>query len=150
MSETPRIVPQEFPDFSVALLDLIDSWFLGAGAELHSEAALVTGSSLNAPTPGDDIVLPAAQAYVVGGDGDELQSDFTADVAFFDKDYNVASLFARRFHARFVGYSHRVSSNGRSVLFDRVSVVTLPAEVPWLEDDSVRRFMATYSFSARR
>lgn len=150
MSETPRVVPREFADYSVALLDLIDSWFYGTGAELHAEAAMGAQASLNAPTPGDDIVLPAGQAYVLGGDGDELQSDFTADVAFFDKDYNVASLLARRFHARFVGYSHRVSSNGRSVLFDRVSVVTLPAEVPWLEDDSVRRFVATYSFSARR
>jgi hypothetical protein len=150
MSETPRVVPREFADYSVALLDLIDSWFFGEGAEIHAEAEILTPASINAPTPGEGIVLPAAQAYVYGGDGDQLQIEPVADVAFFAADYNVASLLARRFAARFVGYSHRVSSNGRSVLFDSVSVVTLPAEVPWVDDDSVRRFMATYSFSIRR
>lgn len=145
--------PVEFPDFTVAVLDLIDSWFgpgTGVGAELHGEPLVPEGASTRMPTPGGDDALPWATAYVFGGDGDALQSNPVLDVHFFAGDYATASLLARRFHARFMQYPHRVSSSGRSVLFDRVEVGVLPAEVEYVEDDSIRRFQATYSFSIRR
>jgi hypothetical protein len=151
MSEPLR----EMPDASKAVRDLIDFWFGAdvpanpqAGAAAHAEPALAAPASVDSPTTGED-PLPWAQAYVFGGGGGQVESDFTADVAFFAPTYGAASLLARRFEARFMGYPHRVSSNGRSVLFDSVEQISVPAEVPW-GVEGVRRFQATYSFSIRR
>ena len=149
MSDAALIV--EDADPTLALLDLIDSWF-GPGpeqAQARGEMALAQGSSSEQPIPGVD-PLPWGQGYVYGGDGDQLQSFPVADVAFFAADYDTASTLARRFHARLMQYPHRVSSSGRTVLFDRVEVVALPAEIPFVEGNGIRRFQATYSFSIRR
>lgn len=146
---------REMPDASKAIRDLIDFWFGAptdnplAGAAVHGEPALGAPASVDAPTTGED-PLPWAQAYVYGGGGGPLEADFTADVAFFAPTYGAASLLARRFEARIMGYPVRVSSSGRSVLFDSVSEVSVPAEVPWDAESKVRRFQATYSFSIRR
>ena len=147
---------RELPDVAMAMHSLIDFWFGApdpenplAGAAAHGEALLSSPASLLSPTVGED-PLPWAQAYSLGGPGDQIETTATVDVHFFADTYGVASYLARRFDARFMGYPHRVSSNGRSVLFDRVDQVSAPVEVPWDEAASVRRFQATYTLSIRR
>ena len=132
------------PDHGSAMRQLVDT--------LMADAAAADGlqpASYKTPTPGDD-VLPAAQAYVWDGDAGLTDGTFTVDVAFFASSYSVASRLSRTFDARFMGYPHRVSSAGSAVLLDRVETNVIPNEVPFTDDDSVRRFQATYSVSFRR
>jgi hypothetical protein len=143
------------PDPVVALHALCDFWFGApdpenpvAGAAVHGEPLLAAPTSLYSPTEGED-PLPWAQIYAVGGSGGPLENDTTVDVQFFASKYGDASLLARRFDARIMGYPHRVSSNGRSVLFDRVETVSTPVEIDW-DQGATRRFQATYSLSIRR
>jgi hypothetical protein len=128
-------------DWTVAMLDLIDR-------EMATDLG-GHGASVEAPTPGDT-PLPAAQAYTVDGAADVTSGYAVVDVHFFADDYLQASQLARTFDSKMMGYPHVVSSNGRSVLFDRVECIGLPTEIPWTEDNSVRRFRSTYSISFRR
>lgn len=129
------------PDVTVAMLDLVDT--------LMSDEVELTPARTKAPTPGTS-PLPAAQAYSYDGDSDQTSGVAVVDVHFFARTYDEASHLARTFDARAMQYPHRVSSNGRSVLFDRVGTVSIPNEVPWIDDESIRRFQATYSVSFRR
>jgi len=129
------------PDHSKAMRDLIDV--------LMADEGPLTAASVKAPTPGST-PLPACQAYVWDGSADLTSGDFIVDVAFFATTYAEASRLSRKFDARFVRYPHRVSSGDSTVLLDRVTTNVIPNEVPFTEDDSVRRFQATYSVSFRR
>ena len=133
--------PAILPDHSRVMRTLVD--------ELMGGAEGVTAASVKTPTPGVT-PLPAAQAYVWDGSASDTEGDFVVDVAFFAPTYAVASRLSRTFDQRFMGYPHRVSSDGRTVLLDRVTTNVIPNEVPFTDDDSVRRFQATYSVSFRR
>lgn len=133
--------PAVLPDHSSAVRQLIADWAVGPHA--------VAKVSVKAPTPGSS-ALPAAQAYVWDGNADLTEGDFLVDVAFFAATYAVASRLSRDFDRYFMGYPHRVSSGDSTVLLDRVTTNVIPNEVPFTEDDSVRRFQATYSVSFRR
>lgn len=128
------------PAVDLALLDFID--------QVMPET-FPGGADMMAPTPGVD-PLPAVQAYFYDGNADQLGGEAICDVHFFAETYAQASSLAREFDAKFMGYPHRVSSNGSAVLFDQVGTVSIPTEIPWLEDNSIRRFQATYSVSFRR
>jgi hypothetical protein len=129
------------PDHSAAVRQLITNWAVGENA--------VAKVSVKAPTPGAS-ALPACQAYVWEGTADETEGDFLVDIAFYAATYGDASRLSRGFDAYFMGYPHRVSSAGSAVLLDRDTTNVIPNEVPFTEDDSVRRFQATYSVSFRR
>ena len=123
------------------MLDVVDM--------LMADEGPLTAADIDAPTP-DESPLPAVQTYMVDGDEDGWDGSFVADVAFFATTYTEASRLARKFHDRFVGYSHRVESNGSAVRLDSVGTVSLPNEVAWLDDRSIRRFVATYAVTYRR
>jgi hypothetical protein len=127
-------------DWTVAWLDLID---------LKMPARLAGQASTQAPTPGST-PLPAAQAYMYDGKATQTDGYAVVDVHFFAANYDTASQLARDFDAEAMGYPHLVSSNGSAVLFDQVECISLPAEIPFTDDNSVRRFRATYSVSFRR
>jgi len=133
--------PKELPDYAAATIQIIAEWAVDENA--------VAKVSVKAPTPGSS-PLPWAQAYVFDGSASETEGDFVVDVAFYAASYAEASRLSRRFDQRFMGYPHRVSSDGRAVLLDRVTTNVIPNEVPFTDDDSVRRFQATYSVSFRR
>jgi hypothetical protein len=133
--------PKVLPDHSAVVHQIIAAWAVGENA--------VAKVSLKAPTPGSSL-LPAAQAFVWDGNADLTEGDFVVDVAFFAPSYAVASRLSRTFDSHFMGYPHRVSSGDSTVLLDRVTTNVIPNEVPFTEDDSVRRFQATYSVSFRR
>lgn len=120
------------------MLDLMDEY-----------SGLAGPASVDAPTPGTD-GGSRGQAYVVDGDADQTQGAVVVDVAFFDPDYRVARDLALDFDARLMGYPVKVSSNGRTVLFDAVETISIPREVPWLDDNSIRKFLATYRVTFRR
>ena len=128
------------PDVDLAVLSLGDAWL---GTQLAAAASWRT------PTPDSD-PLPWMQAYTFDGEADQLSGEATLDVHFFATTYAQASLLARTFDARFMGYPHVVGSPGSAVLLDRVRTLSVPTEVEWLTDNSVRRFQATYSVSFRR
>jgi hypothetical protein len=129
------------PDHSKVMRTLIDT--------LMSDETALSNATVKAPTPGDS-PLPAAQAYVWDGSAGQTEGDFVVDVAFFATTYGEASRLSRTFDARLMGYPHRVSSGDSTVLLDRVTTNVIPNEVPFTDDDSVRRFQATYSVSFRR
>lgn len=129
----------QIPDFDDAVLDLIDQQGYQALAP----------ASVDAPTPGRD-PLPAAQAYIVDGDARITEGQVVIDVCFYATTYVAARELLKSFDAVLMGYPVKVSSNGRTVLFDSVETISIPKEVPWLDDSSVRKFMATYRVSFRR
>lgn len=128
------------PDVDLAVLSLGDLWLGGQ---------LAAAASWRSPTPGSD-PLPWMQAYTFDGEADQLSGEVAVDVHFFALRYGQASLLARTFDARFMGYPHVVGSPGSAVLLDKVRTISVPTEVEWLTDNSVRRFQATYSVSFRR
>lgn len=130
------------PDYTVAMLDVIDL--------LMDDEPGLQPSNIDAPIPSESTLLPAVQAYTFDGDADQTSGSFVTDVHFFARTYAEASRLARTFDSRFMRYPHRVSSNGSAVLLDRVGTVSIPTEVPWIDDNSIRRFQATYSVSFRR
>ena len=130
------------PDYTVAMLDVVDL--------LMDDEPALQPANIDAPTPDVNVALPACQAYTFDGDADQTSGSFVVDVHFFAETYAEASRLARTFDARFMRYPHRVSSNGSAVLLDRVGTVSMPTEVPWIDDNSIRRFQATYSVSFRR
>ena len=129
------------PDIDSALLDLAAMFGLPG-----VDAANIRGK---APTPGSSI-LPAVQIYTYDGRADQLGGEAIFDVHCFATTYPAASLLARTFDAKIMQYPHRVGGNGSTVLLDVVENLSIPTEVSWVEDNSVRRFQATYSVSFRR
>jgi hypothetical protein len=134
--------PAILPDHSAVVRKLVDTL-------MADKKPALTAASVKAPTPGVS-PLPACQAYVFDGSASDTEGDFIVDIAFFAKTYAEASSLSRTCDQRFMGYPHRVSSDGRTVLLDRVTTNVIPNEVPFTDDDSVRRFQATYSVSFRR
>jgi hypothetical protein len=126
------------PDYVLAVMDLL--------APEGSELSI----GVDAPTPGTAATLPAAQVYQADGAADQTGGYAVIDVHSFARTYGDTSALARSLDATLMGYPHVVSSNGSAVLFDRVECLSIPSEIPWLEDNSIRRFRATYSVSFRR
>ena len=134
-SPAPRL-----PDNVSAMLALLDEKTTVPEANIR----------VSAPTPGATASLPAIQVFQVDGESDQLDGYSVIDIHTFDRSYLDTSNLALDVDAIVMGYPHLVSSNGRSVLFDRVECLSIPSEIPWLEDNSIRRFRATYSVSFRR
>ena len=130
---------KQIPLFDDAILDLIDQQaYPGFGP-----------ASWAAPMPGKDSI-PAAQAYIIDGASDALSGDVLIDVCFFADTYRGAREPSRSFDAVLMGYPLVVSSGGSTVLFDSVESLSIPKEVPWVDDLSIRRFLATYRVTYRR
>lgn len=102
------------------------------------------------PTAGLAGRMPFVRINHFGGDDERLNLRPTFDLEVFATTYAKASQIARTIETRLVGYPFRVSSGGRSVLVDRVEVLTPASEVEWQQDSTIRRFQGTYQFSIRR
>ncbi len=94
--------------------------------------------------------MPFVRINHFGGDDERLNLRPTFDLEVFASTYAKASDLARLIETRLVGYPFRVSSGGRSVLVDRVEVLSPTVEVEWQQDSTIRRFQGTYQFSIRR
>ena len=129
----------------IALLPDIDGT-LRALAILFATGVPDDNIGTRAPTPGEAADLPALQLYSYDGDATQVDGTATFDVHSFAKGYAAASLLARTVDARLMGYPHRVGS----VILDRVETVSIPTEVEYVSDNSIRRFAATYTVSFRR
>lgn len=133
------------PDMTMAVMDLLDAW----NATLPELQRFAGQARSTPPTPGTT-TLPAAVVHAVDGAATRLDGYAVLDVSFFALKYADAWRLARDFDHHLMQYPHRVSSAGSSVLLDMVETISIPTEVPWLEDNSIRRFQATYSVSFRR
>lgn len=102
------------------------------------------------PAEGLAARMPFVRINHFGGDDERLNLRPTFDLEVFAPTYAKASEIARTIETRLVGYPFRVSSGGRSVLVDRVEVLTPTSEVEWQQDSTIRRFQGTYQFSIRR
>lgn len=111
---------------------------------------LDTNVGTQLPAAGLSGRLPFVRINHFGGDDERLNLRPTFDLEVFASTYAKASLLARTIETRLVGYPFRVSSGGRSVLVDRVEVLSPTVEVEWQQDSTIRRFQGTYQFSIRR
>jgi hypothetical protein len=102
------------------------------------------------PSSGFTGRLPFVMADHFGGDDERMNLYPTVDLHFFGETFAKARDLARASEARLIGYPFRVSSGGRSVLVDRVEVLSPAVEVEWQQDSTIRRFQGTYQFSIRR
>ena len=126
------------PDMDIAMLDLLEAFAL--------DGVSAANIRTTAPTPGKAAELPGIQAYTYDGTADQLEGESVFDVHCFASGYAAASLLARTVDARLMRYPHRVGS----VIFDRVETVSSPTEVEFVDDNTIRRFTATYTVSFRR
>ena len=152
MSEVAYVVPTR-PDpvdigieFVIASrIRLIEAQVLAAGELLDK--------NISADLPATGLVdrLPfILVAPGPGADTDRFGGVYDVDVHVFAAKYVKARGIALGLEARWLGYPFRVSTGGRSVLVDRVTVPLPSAEVEWQRDSSIRRFQGTYQISIRR
>ena len=139
---TPR--PSALPDPVRIVFDLLDAW------ALEDDFTFGRLPGTRAPVTGRTEQLPTAQVSELPGYADQIEADFLVDVAFYGSGgwagYVATSDAARNFESYLMGYPHRVGS----VVIDRVETLNTPSEVPWLDDGSAVKFLATYSITSRR
>lgn len=120
-----------YPDVEVMLVDLL--------ADL-APAGTVTPPNLQA-------AMPYLRVKRIGGT-DDLWSDFAlVAIDAFDADRVTAQTLAEAVRQRLLTFPHVVTGVGT---LDRAETATGPNEVPWSEDQTVRRFTASYRVVARR
>lgn len=117
------------------------------------EAALVTVLSdlatTGTVTPADlQTALPFVRIARRGGSDDRITDTATVDIDAFAASRTDSRLLADTIRARLIAPGGLVS--GAGVLIDQSSTATAPNEVPWSNDQSIRRFTATYRVTARR
>lgn len=122
-----------FPDLEVATKLLI--------ADLGT-----TGTTTPADLAGS---LPFLRVVRFGGGDDRFTDSARIDIDAFEETRPVARLLAETVRQRLLSYPHVVSSDGLTIVIDRVDTLTGPQEVPW-GNPGLRRFTASYTLSARR
>ena len=152
MSEVAYAVPAR-PDPIDVMLDFV----LQSRSALSTALVLVPGALLDKNVgldlPSAGLVGRLPFVWVQPGPGastDRFESVTDVDIHVFAATYPVARNLAFGLESRLLGYPFRVSTGGRSVLVDRVTVAVPSAEVEWQQDSAIRRFQGTYQFSIRR
>lgn len=79
----------------------------------------------------------------------QLGADLVIDVEVFAQRYLEAEDRSFDIERIALGYPHVVRVDGRTVVLDKVTLNTGPAELPW-SDEGVTRMGATYVISIRR
>jgi hypothetical protein len=112
----------------------------------------LTAANVATEAPATDLLtrLPFVIVNHWGGDAGRFDSNPIIDVSYLSTRYATSRDGARLIEARLLGYPLRVSSGGRSVLVDRVEVVSPTVEIEWAKDSDIRRFQGTYQLSIRR
>lgn len=105
---------------------------------------LVTGATATPPNLADQ--LPFARVRRIGGPDDGVTDMATISVEVFASTRQAALELAGLVRQRLTSYP-RVTAAGT---IDRARTLTAPAEVPWSDTQSLRRFQATYQVMARR
>lgn len=100
---------------------------------------------VNTETPEDFTGLtPFIRAYRSSGSADRLNDFANIQVDVFDPLRSVAEPLARRIQALMMGPPPPVAA------FDRVDCPVSPQELEWGDDDTIRRWGATYRVVSRR
>lgn len=79
-----------------------------------------------------------AQVFQVDGPADIFGQEPILDIAVFHQNWRDAEKMAFHVEAALLGYPHRVSSGGKSVVIDRVFVPSAAHELPWEPGDATR------------
>lgn len=128
--------PERFPDIERVVMDLLASFKLGT----------VATANIQTETPIDlETRLPFILVVAGTGDDDGLTDYPLVDVEVFAPTRAMAYALAEDIRARLLEAPHRV--NG--VIIDFVRTTIRPRRLPWA-NEQIRRFAATYRFSARR
>ncbi|MDQ3275337.1 MAG: hypothetical protein M3Q39_10005 [Actinomycetota bacterium] len=90
-----------------------------------------------------------AQVYGLPGQRDRTETRPEFDVSIYGPLFSLVEYAALALESELVRYPHRVSSGGRSVVIDRVTVTASTTELPWPVDSRVTRFNGTYSLVYR-
>jgi hypothetical protein len=136
--------------------DVIRQWVLDRRAALTVGGHLANGTLLDKnvgteiPTTGLVGRVPFVFISGFGGDTDRFGGLYDAEISVFADTYSKASALALGLEAGLLGYPFRVSTGGRSVLVDRVTVPVPFAELEWQKDSPIRRFQGTVQISIRR
>lgn len=139
-------------DFEVGpdLANVVQDWLAHAFTGIEDALLLDKNIGSRLPSTGLSGRMPFVRVNVFGGDDTRMNLYPTFDLETFAATYAVASDLARRIEAKLIGYPFSVSSGGRTVLVDRVEVLSPAVEVEWQQDSTIRRFQGTYQFSIRR
>lgn len=122
---------RRFPDVQRLLVIGLEQ-FVGAG-----HTAIETPENLES-------VLPFVRVMRTGGGRDRLNDMPTVDVDVFAATYSAAESIAEQVAEWLIGPPSGVPE------FDRVMVEVGPRELPWVDDNTVRRWGATYRPVTRR
>lgn len=127
-----------FPDVETVVQDLL--------------ADLVGGvSHVGSETPPDlQDRLPFVRVTRFGGADDRVTDYADIDVDCYGSRRTATLRLAEQVRQLLTRGSHVVSSEGMRVVLDKVTTELAPFQPPGDEDDTVRRFTASYSVRARR
>ena len=136
--------------------DVLRQWVLDRRPALTVGGMLASGTLLDrnvgTDLPGTGLVgrVPFVLISAFGGDTDRFDGVYDHEISVFADTYAKASALALGLEAGLLGYPFRVSTGGRSVLVDRVTVPVPFAELEWQKDSPIRRFQGTIQISIRR
>lgn len=129
---------RRFPDAETAVQDII--------------ADLVGGvEHVGSETPNDlQQRLPFARVTRIGGGDDGVTDTAELDVDVYGTRRTATWMLAEAVRERLLAGPHALTVDGIAVVCDRVSTITGPFQPPGGDDDTVRRFAASYSARFRR
>ncbi len=100
---------------------------------------------VNTETPDDFTgLVPFVRAYRFGGNTNRLNDFADVQVDVFHPLRSVALPLARRIQSNLIGPPAPVA------MFDRIECTTGPRELEWGDDDTMRRWGASYRIVSRR
>lgn len=106
----------------------------------------LTGANRTATETPEDLEsrLPFVRVMRTGGFRDRLNDSPTVDIDVFAATYTAAESLAEQIAEFLIGPPSGIRE------FDRVTCEVAPRELPWAEDNNVRRWAATYRVVTRR
>lgn len=111
----------------------------------YLETVVDSPAQADTETPADFTGLtPFVRAYRSAGSSDRLHDFADIQLDVFHQLRSVAVPLARRIQALLIGPPPPISA------FDRIECPVSPRELPWGDDDTIRRWGATYRVVSRR
>lgn len=112
-------------------------------------ASLVSGcSNIGTATPADlQAMLPYIRVQRIGGDDDGFTDSALVAIDAFAATRDDARALAEAIRQRFITPGPKVVVGGS---IDGAVTATAPNEIPWSDDQEIRRFTASYRITARR
>lgn len=111
----------------------------------YLEALVDSPDQVDTETPEDFTGLtPFIRAYRAAGSADRLNDFADIQIDVFDPLRSVAVLLARRIQALLLGPPPPIA------VLDRIECPVAPRELEWGDDDTIRRWGATYRVTSRR